>query len=183
MISPARGSAPNENAIISKVYYKNSQSEIDTLWVAQNDTSVFRQIETIIHRPCSHPEFVVQYELITPKEGAYYLIYNDKKQLIKEGVYTTKYTYEGQTYEQGNFYNSKNYYYKKNGVLETIHYQKDGRNRKTEYFDSKKQLAKIRHIDKKTGSTTKIESYKKGQLKQIRIYTNFNKYYTIKANK
>ncbi|MDR7210980.1 hypothetical protein [Flavobacterium piscis] len=176
------GDAINENVIISKIDYKNTQSKTDTLWVSQNDTAFFRKIETMIHRPCSKPKAAVLYELINPKDGVYYLIYNDKKQLITEGMYTAKYTYEGITYERGNFYNSKNYNYKKNGVLETTHYQEDGRNSKTEHFDSKKQLTKIRYIDKKSATTTKIEIYKKGQLKETQMYTSLSTYYTVKAN-
>lgn len=150
-----------KNTIISKIKPKTNPSEIDTLWVSQNDTSVFKQEEVIGSRPCSNPERQVIYELINPKDSAYYFIYNDLQQLVIEGEYTSEYTYEGATYKQGNFYNSKNYSYNENGDLVAIHYQEDGRYVKTELFDSKKRLTEIRYIDKKSQDTKKIEIYKK----------------------
>lgn len=96
LINSTNGSVINQNAI-PNIYYKNSESKTDTLWVSQNDTAVFRRIETMVHHPCSKPKSAVLYELINPKDGVYYLIYNDKKQLVMEGMYTAKYTYEGVT--------------------------------------------------------------------------------------
>ncbi|AZA77582.1 hypothetical protein EG347_08675 [Chryseobacterium sp. G0186] len=171
-----------ENTVISKEYHKSGQSDTDTLWVSQNDSTVFKKEEVLIQRPDSNPELSVRYELIKPKDNAYYFIYDDKKQLIKEGKYTSQYTYEGIIYKQGDFYNSKNYTYKKNGNLETIHYQEDGRNLKTEYFDSEKRLTKIRYLNKKSSDTEKIEIYKNGKLKETRIYKGFNSYDTVKAD-
>lgn len=57
----------------------------------------------------------------------------------------------------------------------------DGRNHKTEHFDSKKRLKKIRYFKKESSETEKIEIYKKGQLKETRIYTSFSTYHTMKA--
>lgn len=168
-----------ENVSISKI---NNLPERDTLRVFQNDPSVFKKTEDIITRPCSNPEpTTIRYELINPKDNAYYLIYNDKKQLVLEGVYTPQYTYEGILYNKGDFYNSKTYSYTKNGNLDTVHYMEDGRNLKTEYFDTKIQLTKIRYLNKKSGELSRIELYKNGQLKETRTYVSFNKYTTVKA--
>lgn len=171
-----------ENIVISKEYHKSGQSDTDTLWVSQNDSTVFKKEEIPMRRPESNPELYISYKLIKPKDNAYYFIYNDKKQLIKEGKYTSQYTYEEIVYKQGDFYNSKNYGYKRNGNLETIHYQEDGRNLKTEYFDREKRLTKIRYLNKKSSDTEKIEIYKNGKLKETRIYKGFNTYDTVKAD-
>lgn len=155
----------------------------DTLWVLQNDTSFFNKISEFVTRPCSKPEFVVWYELKAPKDGAYYLIYNAEKKLIQEGKYTSEYTYDDYISTQGGFYNLKRYYYKKNGNVTSMHYMEDGRNIKTEYVDRKKRVTKIRYIDKKSEETTKIEIYRRGQLKKTHMYTGFNNYYTLKPIK
>ena len=171
----------SENTVISKVYHKTGPSDTDTLWVSENDSTVFRAEEVMMRRPDQRQEPSVQYELIHPENNAYYFIYNDKKQLVKEGKYAAEYTYEGQTYKQGGFYNLKNFEYKKNGDLKTIHYQEDGRNLKTEIFDSEKRLTKIIFFNKKSSDIEKIEIYKKGKLKETRIYTGFNRYDTVEA--
>lgn len=158
-------------------------TEIDTVRVFQNDSNVFNKVITFVTRPCSKPQLATFYELIEPKDGVYYFIYNEKKQLIKEGKYTASYTYEGRINENGGFYDSKSYNYKKNGKLNFIHYQEEGRNLKTEYFDSKKRIKGIRYLDKKSGDTSKIEIYKKGKLKETRVYKSFSTYYTVKTNK
>ncbi|WP_347217795.1 hypothetical protein [Chryseobacterium sp.] len=165
------------NTGIVKAYSYNT----DTLKVDQNDPAVFKKEELVMKYPESRPKLTTHYELLNPKDGAYYCIYNDKKQLVKEGKYSAQYTYEGITYDQGGFYNSKTYLYKKNGNLETIHYQEDGRNLKTEFFNSEKQLTKIKYFNKKSSDTDKIEIYKRGKLKEARIYKSFNTYYTVKA--
>jgi hypothetical protein len=169
------------NTIISKVKYKKNTTGLDTLWVSQNDTSVFRKEEVMISRPCSNPELNVRYELLKPKNEAYYFIYNNKKQLIEEGKYTIEYTYEGQTYKRGDFYNLKSYFYESNGNLELIHYMEDGRNNKTEFFDSKKRLTEVTYFDKKSSDKTKVEIYNNGELEETHIYTSFDNYYTEKA--
>ncbi|BAP32952.1 uncharacterized protein CHSO_3915 [Chryseobacterium sp. StRB126] len=169
------------NTLISKAYFKGGSQDTDTLRVYQNDPAVFRKEELIVKHPETKPKLTIHYELLNPKDGAYYFIYNDKKQLVKEGKYTAQYKYEGITYDQGGFYNSKTYLYKKNGNLETIHYQEDGRNLKTEFFNSDQQLTKIKYFHKKTSDTNTIEIYKKGKLKETHIYKGFNTYYTIKA--
>ncbi|UNY99843.1 hypothetical protein MQE36_05720 [Zhouia spongiae] len=171
----------NKNTFISKVKYKSNSSEIDTLWVSQNDTTAFKREDVIITRPCSNPESAVRYDLINPVDSAYYFIYNDKQQLILEGRYSYVYTYPDAATKTGNFYNSKNYYYRKNGNLDLIHYMKDGRNYKSEHFDRKRRLTKIRYFDLKSSDIKKIEIYKKGLLKETRIYTSFDRYYTVKA--
>lgn len=171
-----------ENINISKINYRSNSLPVhDTLRVFQNDPSVFIRTEGIITRPCSNPESTVRYELINPKDNAYYLIYNDQKQLVVEGVYAPQYTYEGILYKHGDFYNSKTYAYKKNGDLETVHYREDGRNHKTEYFDHKIRLTKIRYMDKKSGELSRIEFYKNGRIKETRTYVGFNRYTTVKA--
>lgn len=163
----------------------------DTLRVSQSDKNTFeKQIlpvrlhySPIPFANLRQPRFQTHYELINPKNGAYYFIYNDKKQLIQEGIYSIRqFTYQDKTKEHGAFYDSKYYYYKKNGKLTSIHYQQDGRSRKTEYFDKKKRLKKIVFFDKKSSDTEKIEIYKKGQLKETRIYTSFDNYYKEKVN-
>lgn len=164
-----------------EVKYKKSQSVTDTLRVSQNDTTVFRKEEAILHRPCSNPEMVVKYKLIQPKLNAYYFIYNLQQQLVLEGKYTEEYTYEGATEKLGNFYNSKNYTYKTNGKLQSVVYMVDGRHSKTELFDTKEKPKEIIYFDKKSAEKTKIELYKKGKLKETRIFTSFNNYYTVKA--
>lgn len=170
-----------QNVIVSKVHYKPDSKIIDTLWVSQNDSTVFKREEVLTRGHHQTPEFVTKYELKDPKDGVYYLIHNNFGQLITEGRYDTEYTYEGNTTKQGNFYNSKTYYYRKNGKLSTIHYMEDGRNLKTEHYDSKKRLTKIRYIDKKSESTTKIEIYDDGILDETRVYTSFDNYYTVKG--
>lgn len=109
--------------------------EVDTLVVYQNDTTLF-EARLIPTRPCSKPRLEFAYELKNPKDSTYYLIYNEKGQLVKEGLYTAKYVIDG--IEQSGFYNSKYYYYKRNGKLSQIFYQKDGRNDRTEYYKSGK---------------------------------------------
>lgn len=171
----------SENTIIPKSGIHRFQVT-DTLRIFQDDPAVFKKEQIMVKYPDRYPKPAVRYELMNPKDGAYYLMYNDKKQLMKEGKYTSTYKYAGITYEQGGFYNPKTYFYKKNGNLETIHYQEDGRNFKTEFFDRNKQLVKIKYFNKKTSDTEKIEIYKNGKLKETRIYTAFNAYHTIKAD-
>lgn len=160
----------DKEIIISLKHSKRNTSETDTLWVSQNDITVFKQIEDIIHRPCSNPELIISYELINPKNGAYYYIYDNKGKLVMEGKYTKEYLYEDIIYKQGNFYNSKKYSYKNSGKLNTIHYQEDGRNLKTEVFDNEKKLKKVIYFDKKSSNKTKIEIYDNGQLDKTHIY-------------
>lgn len=176
-------SSEKENSIISKIKYKKNVSGTDTIWVSQNDTTVFKRVEEMITRPCSNPELQTFYELINPINNAYYFIYNNKKQLVTEGKYTNEYIYEDQTYKRGDFYNSKSYSYKNNGNLISIHYMEDGRNGKTELFDRKKRLTEIIFYDRKTGDRAKVEIYDKGKLEETHIYTRFDDYYTVKANK
>lgn len=173
--------ATDKEIIISKIHNKRNNTETDTLWISQNDTTAFTPTENIITRPCSNPEITINYELKNPIDGAYYFIYNSLGKLVLEGKYTKEYLYEGVLYEQGNFYNSKNYSYRKNGKLQAIHHQEDGRNLKTEIFDSDKRLKEVIYFDKKSSDKTKIEIYDQGQLKETRIYTSFDRYYTIKA--
>lgn len=182
LTSKEDNSKGDESTIISKIRYKSNTNEIDTLWVSQNDTTKFKKEEILITRPCSNPELSIQYILTDPVNDAYYFIYNDKQQLIMEGKYTREYTYAEATIKEGNFYNSKDYSYRKNGSLDLIHYMKDGRNYKTEYFDRKKRLTKIRYFDKRSGNLEKIELYKNDQLKETRVYTSFSNYYTIKES-
>lgn len=170
-----------ENDIISKIHHKSGANDTDTLWVSQKDSTVFRKEELMVKHPDSYPRLVERYTLITPKDGAYYFIYNDKQQLIQEGKYTAHYIYEGITYNEGNFYNHKTYSYKKNGRLRTKHYQEDGRNTKTEFFNNDGQLTEIRYFNKKSSDIEKVELYKKGKLKETRIYKGFNNYDTVKA--
>lgn len=170
-----------QNIIISKVRYKPNSKIIDTLWVSQNDSTVFKQEEILTRRPHNTPEFTTRYELKNPKNGVYYFIHNNIGQLILEGRYDSEYMYEEQLNKEGNFYNSKTYRYKKNGKLETIHFMEDGRNLKTEHYDNKKRLTKIRYIDKKSESTTKVEIYDDGILDETRVYTSFDNYYTVKG--
>ena len=96
--------AQKKNSIISKVYHAKGDHETDTLWVSQNDTTVFKAEETIQRRHHQDAVWVMQYELRNPRDGAYYFIYNEDQQLIQEGVYTASYTYEGRINKQGNFF-------------------------------------------------------------------------------
>ncbi len=174
---------PKGNKIISKVYHKTGPNDTDTLWVSQNDTLVFKAEEGMQGNPGQKPKLVTRYELKNPKDGAYYFIYNDAQQLIQEGKYTVQYVYDGKTIEEGNFYNSKRYHYKDNGKLSAIYYQVDGRNFKTELYNGKKELKEIIYFNKKSGDKEKVEIYKNGKLKETRIYTAFDVYHTIKADK
>lgn len=142
--------------------------EIDTLRVYQNDSLVFKKMDLPVVRPCSKPRIETSYKLIHPKNNTYYFIYNDKAQLIKEGVYTSKHIYQGVEYG-GNFYNSKYYSYNRNGSY-TIHYQEDGRNSKTEYYNRKNEILKTIYFDKKSQTPTKIEYYKKGKVKETEVF-------------
>ncbi len=166
--------------IISKRHSKTNLSETDTLWVSQNDTTVFKKTEDRVHRPCSNPELTTRFELLSPENEAYYFIHDSKGKLVLEGKYSNEYEYEGITYKTGNFYNSKQYSYKSNGTLKTIHYQEDGRNLKTEVYNNDGKLKETIHFDKKSSDKTKTEIYDQGQLKETRIYTSFDKYYTVK---
>ena len=177
-----KGNDTSKNTIISKVKFKRSSAESDTLWVSQNDSTFFRKEDVLVQRPCSNPEFQIHYEMLKPINDAYYYIYNDKQQLISEGKYTQKYTYEGATKMSGNFYDEKSYYYRNNGKLKMIHYMKDGRNDKTESYDRKKRLTEITYFDKKSSNKEKVEIYDKGKLQETRIYKSFDTYVTEKAN-
>lgn len=171
--------AQNKNSIISRVYHAKGDHETDTLWVSQNDTTVFKAEETIQRRRHQDAVLVMQYELRNPRDGAYYFIYNEDQQLIQEGVYTASYTYEGRINKQGDFYNVKNYRYNHNGSLEAIHYQEDGRNLKIEFYDQNRQLTQITWFNKKSSDKEKVEFYKNGKPKETRIYTAFDTYYTL----
>ncbi len=166
------------NAIIYKFKPKKNNGEVDTLWVSQIDSTVFKREEVIQRRS---GRLVTAYELIAPKIDTYYFIYNEKKQLISEGKYTKEYTYEGAPSKSGNFYNTKTYDYKNNGKLNTIHYTKDGRNFKVESYDRHRRLTEITYRELKSGDVEKVEFYSNGKLKKTRIYTSFNNYYTVDA--
>ena len=181
MFAMSCNSKEPQHMIISKVHYKPNSKIIDTVWVSQNDSTVFKREEVLTRNHHQTPKFETRYELKDPKNGVYYFIHNNIGQLIMEGRYDSEFTYEGNLSKQGNFYNSKSYYYKKNGDLTTIHYMEDGRNLKTEHYDRKKRLTKIRYLDKKSGSTTKIEIYDDGILDETRVYTSFDNYYTVKG--
>lgn len=181
MFAMSCNSKEPKHIIISKVHYKPNSKIIDTLWVSQNDSTVFKREEFLTRNHHQTPKFETRYELRDPKNGVYYFIHNNTGQLIMEGRYDSEFTYEGNLSKQGNFYNSKSYYYKKNGKLSTIHYMEDGRNLKTEHYDRKKRLTKIRYIDKKSGNTRKIEMYANGILDETRVYTSFDNYYTVKG--
>ncbi|AYN02539.1 hypothetical protein [Chryseobacterium sp. 3008163] len=181
-ITSEKENGNKENIIISKFKHKKNASESDILWISQNDSTVFKKEEMMIHRPCSNPEFTIHYELLKPIDQAYYYIYNDKQQLISEEKYSKEYTYDGQTSKVGNFYNEKSYYYKRNGNLKTIHYMKDGRNDKVELYDNKKRLTEITYFDKKSSDKEKVEIYDKGKIEETRIYKSFDTYNTVKAN-
>lgn len=160
----------NGNTKIYKIKHKKNTTEIDTLWVSKNDTTVFKQEEVIIHRPCSNPELSMTYELLKPINEAYYFIYDNKKQLILEGKFTNEYIYEGIKYKNGDFYNSKSYSYDSDGALKSIHYMEDGRNKKTELFDRKKRITQITYFDKKSSDKIKVEVYDNGELKETHIH-------------
>ena len=172
----------NEHKIIYKIYNKTGLKDTDTLWVSQNDSTIFKAEEGMQGNPGQMPKLVTHYELKNPKDGAYYYIYNDKGQLIQEGKYTARYVYEGNTIENGNFYNSKSYYYKDNGNLSSTHYQVDGRNFKTELYNRKRTLTEVIYFNKKSGDKEKVEIYKNGKLKETRIYKSFDTYDTVKPN-
>ncbi|WP_337085160.1 hypothetical protein [Elizabethkingia anophelis] len=171
-----------ENSIISKTYHKTGKTDTDTLWVSQNDSTVFKREEMFINRPCSNPEFAIRYDLIKPKNNAYYFIYDENHQLVLEGKYEANYIFEGIATGKGDFYNSKNYDYNDNGDLLAISYMQDGRHTKTETFGSDGKIEKIFYKNKKSGDTEKLEFYKNGKLKKTRIYTAFDTYYTINAD-
>lgn len=170
----------SDNKIINKIPRRSGLQEIDTLWVSQNDTAVFSSEELIQRYPDRNARLGLRYELRNPQDEMYYFIYNDKQQLVQEGKYTAQYIYEGIIYDR-NFYNTKRYFYKKNGRLNSVHYQEDGRNFKLEQFAKDGQLTKITYFNKKTGEKEKIEIYKNKKLKETRIYTAFKTYRTVKS--
>lgn len=172
---------PNEHKVIYKIHKKTGSQDKDTLWVSQNDSLVFKSEEEMQGNPGQKAKWVTRYELRHPKNDAYYFIYNDMKQLIQEGIYTAQYTTSEGEIIEGNFYNSKSYYYKNNGKLRSIHYQVDGRNFKTELFNRKRELTEIIYFNKKSGDREKVEIYKNGKLKETRIYTAFDVYHTVEA--
>lgn len=82
----------------------------DTLRVSQSDTTVFEKkifparlhYSPIPFANLFESRFRTSYELINPQNGAYYFIYDNKKQLIKEGLYTVrKFTIKDKTEEYG----------------------------------------------------------------------------------
>ena len=126
---------------VSQLSYSNS---IDTLSVNQNDTLTFTRTYSCFQRPCNrHAEFSTTYKLINPVENAYYLIYNANNQLAIEGKVSTKYDSDGIKYSD--FYTSIHYYYKENGKLSSIYYQKNG-------------------------LSDKLEVYKRGKLKKVTFF-------------
>lgn len=168
----------------------NFAQKTDTLHVFQNDEKVFEKkvfLTRLHYSPipfanANQSKFQINYVLINPQIGAYYFIYNDKKQLVTEGLYALRASEnQGKINENGAFYDSKTYRYKKNGSLISIHYQLAGRNFKTAYYDRKKRLKKITYYNLKSSDTEKIEIYQKGKLKETRIYTSFKNYYKVKA--
>lgn len=170
-----------EHPVIYRIHNKTGLQDTDTQWVSQNDTLVFKAEEGIQGNPGQRPKLVTYYELKDPKDGAYYFIYDTRGKLIQEGKYSARYVYEGQPVEHGNFYNAKRYYYKDNGTLSSIHYQADGRNFKTELYNRKRVLTEVIYFNKKSGDKEKAEIYKNGKLKETRIYTGFNRYFTQEA--
>lgn len=161
--------------------FAQENSAIDTLKVSQNDTLFFEKKVVMNRRPCSKPSLYTYYELKNPKDGVYYLIFNDKAQLVKSGTYTAEFKNGDVVNDRGGFYDSKYYSYKNNGNLTSIHYQVDGRNFKTENFDRKGRFKKIKYINKRSENTDSIEIYKKGKLAETRIYYSFANYNTVKA--
>ena len=174
--------AQTGNVIISKIYHKKGTTDTDTLWVSQNDSTVFKREEFLTQRPCQNAEYTIRYDLINPQKDAYYYIYNENQQLVLEGKYETDFIFEGKATGEGDFYNSKNYEYEDNGDLVAISYMQDGRHTKTETFDSNGKIEKIFYKNKKSGDTEKIAFYKNGKLRKTRIYTAFDVYYTVEAD-
>jgi len=158
--------------ILFCLFYKGFSQKTDTLHVYQADTSVFEKMDFISHRPCSRPEIVTRYKLIEPKDNVYYYIYNDKNLLVKAGKYTENYIID-EVEQTAGFYNLKKFYYKKNKKLSGINYQEDGRNIKTEFYDGKNKLKRIRYFDKKSEKIVKLELYKNNELKETRIFKNY----------
>lgn len=107
-------------------------SEVDTLRVYQNDESQFQKELNWIHRPCQKPRFEERHVLINPKDSTYYFIYDEKNNLVEEGLYTAAYMIDGQVYS--GFLNAKYYTYRSFRRLSHVRYVKDGRNVKTEAY-------------------------------------------------
>ena len=114
-----------------------SQS-VDTLRVYQNDTLTFKSTLSENRITCWHvdpfnriPRFSIHYEIINPMDSSYYLIYNEERQLVKEGLFTSRYI-EGETY--GDFYNCRFYDYDNKGRLVRIYYREDGDNDRAEHY-------------------------------------------------
>ena len=132
--------------------------KIDTLRVYQSDTLHFnKQVWTPLQCGIAlgfsrkiKPQ--IEYTLKTPKENTYYYIYNDQKQLVREGLLKE---HNGE---------SKTYTYKKNGKLYTVKYQGIKVN-KVEFYHNGK-IRKRMFFDAKTGDYLKIEElYKNNKLK------------------
>lgn len=151
---------------------------IDTLDVRQNDTCVFKKINFISTRPCRNPEFTTRYDLKKPLDNTYYIIRNDKNQIIKKGTYK-KENIIGDTTSSG-FYDLKYFYYKNNKLI-TIYYTEEGRHSKTEFYDGRDMLESISYFNKKTTEGEKVEFYKNNKLVETKYYTHYygDKYYSI----
>lgn len=155
----------------------------DTLEVYHSDTSQFLELPRFAHYPCSKPKVNMYYELIDPNENTYYYIYNTKNQLSLEGKYTFRDSTAGIHSKNGGFYNSRRYYYKKSGVLESMHSQDEGRNSKTEFYDKRKRITKIKYYNRKSGDLSTVEIYRKAKLKETRTYNGYRNYTIVKAIK
>lgn len=116
---------------------------LDTLNVNQHDSTIFNANIEWIQRPCSKPEWSTTFELISPQKNTYYLIYNKENQLVKEGLYSTI-TVDSVAYD--GILNAKNYTYYKNGKIQSIFYQENGRNLKHEYYNKRGKLKKIKYL-------------------------------------
>lgn len=176
---------PNKNkktVITYKIKLKTNDKESDTLWVSQNDSSMFRKEEVLMRAPDRSPRSETVYQLISPKNNAYYFIYDAYGQLQTEGKYLSQFIDENGINYGGNFYDSKSYSYRKNGSVISMNQQIDGRNYKTEIYNRKEKLEEVIYYEKKSGDRQKVEIYDDGKLKETRIYRSFENYDVIKAN-
>lgn len=169
-----------DNPITFKKAYKANAQTKDTLWVIETDTLYFERMEGFINRPCSNPEYYLNYELHHPIDQMYYYIYDEKLNLKQEGLYSNSNVYNGNVSEYGAFFDCIYYSYNKRGTLTVMSYMKKGRNFKIELVDGKERLKEITYYAEASGNREKVEHYKKGKLKETRYYTSFSNYYTIK---
>jgi antitoxin component YwqK of YwqJK toxin-antitoxin module len=118
--------------VISLIFVSQSYltQQVDTLIVYQNDTTQFRAFYAANHYH-KKGELTVHYRLKNPQDSTYYFIYNDKGQLMEQGLYTANYFIDGESYR--GFLNSTYYHYHNRRWM-IVYYKEEGRTVHKEYY-------------------------------------------------